>query len=831
MTEWRLAWRLARRELSGRFRGLRLLLVCLFLGVGTLAAIGSLSGAIADELAERGQVLLGGDVEFEVSQRTADPDELAAMRSMGRVSETVRMQSMAAASDGRAAPVQLKAVDGAYPLYGALTLQDGRTVQAPRDDEVWIGEGLADRLGVRPGDALRFGSARFRVGGIIADEPDRLSEGFTLGPVALVSTGGLERTGLVQPGSLYETKYRVAARADPAELAERFEETFPTAGWDRRTRDNASPGASRFITRMGDFLILVGLAALVIAGIGVGNGVASYFDQRRQSIAMLKVLGATSALITRVYLMQVLAVSLVGIALGLIAGVAAVPLIGLAAGEVLPVEPGFPFQPLPLARAAAYGLLIALAFCAPALLAAGRVPAAALLRGALDPRSGLSKRAIGWMVGAGALVVVLAVLSSERPLFAAGFLGAAAATLLLLLALGVGVRAVAARLPRPRRPLPRLALASLHRPGAHTVPLVVALGLGLTLFVMLATIWTSIDGNIRRIVPERAPALFALDVPPQREAEFRRIIAEISPGAEVATVPLMRGIVTAYRDMRVADLTDIPEGAGALRGERGLTFADELPAGSELTEGRWWTPEEGRGSLVSVDERLAKALNLRIGDTLTVSVLGLERVATVASFRRIDWDTLGFNFFLVFSPGALADVPHNLAATIDMPADRTDQVTSALLAQFPSTSVIEVGGVLEQVQTIMRQAGTAIAVAASVAVLAGIAVLIGAIAAARAARTYDATVLKVLGATRVQVLALQAIEFAMLSAIMGLVALVLGTGGGWYVVTQLFEFEWLPGWRVIAATLLAGALVTIAVGLLGNLPVLNARPAAALREL
>lgn len=831
MSQWRLAWRLARRELSARFRGLRLLLVCLFLGVGALAAIGSLSSAIGGELGARGRVLLGGDVEFAVSQRAADPAERAALRAIGRVSETVRMQSMAVAAEDRTAPVQLKAVDRAYPLYGRLTLADGRAVGAPRDDEVWIGRALAERLAVTTGDRLRFGTAMFRVGGIVADEPDRLGEGFTLGPVALVSTGGLDRTGLVQPGSLYESRYRVAVAGDPAAAARGFERRFATAGWETKTRDRASPGASRFIARMGEFLTLVGLAALVIAGIGVGNGVSSYLEQRRSSIAMLKVLGATSGLVARIYLLQILAVGAVGIAAGLLAGVAAVPLIGLAAGAVLPVAPGFSLQPAPLVLAAAYGLLIALAFCAPALLAAARVPAAALLRGALDPRGRTGWRAAGWMAAAAAAIVALALGSSERPWFAAGFLAAAALTLALLVALGVGIRAAAARLPRPRRPLPRLALGALHRPGARTVALVVALGLGLTLFVLLATIRTSLDGNIRRSVPDRAPALFALDVPPDRAAEFRRVVEAASPGAGIATVPLMRGTITAYGTTRVAGLATIPEGAWALRGERGLTFAAAPPPGSTLTAGRWWTPVEGRGALVSVDERLAQTLNLKIGDPLTVSVLGLERTATVASFRRIAWDTLGFNFVLVFSPGALGDVPHNLAATIDVPAARASAVSRALLPRFPSTSVIEVGGVLAQVQTVVGQMATAIAAAAGVAVLAGIAVLIGAIAAARAARSYDATILKVLGATRAQVLALQAIEYAMLAAIMSLVALALGSAGGWYVVTRLFGFEWLPDWSAVGATLAVGAVTTIAVGLAGSVPVLRARPAAALREL
>ncbi|WP_339348463.1 FtsX-like permease family protein [uncultured Sphingomonas sp.] len=831
MTGWSLAWRLSRRELSARFRGLRLLLLCLFLGVGALAAIGSLAQAIDRELATRGRVLLGGDVEFAVSQRLADAPELAAMRAAGRVSETVRMQSMAVTANGATAPVQLKAVDRAYPLYGRLTLADGRTVGAPADDTVWIGRALAERLAVAPGATLRLGTATFRIGGIIADEPDRLGEGFTLGPVAIVSRAGLDRTGLIQPGSLYATRYRIAAKGAPAAIAERFERRFDTAGWETKTRDRASPGASRFVARMGDFLTLVGLAALVIAGIGIGNGVSSYLEARRDTIATLKILGATSGMVARIYLLQLLAVSAVGIGLGLIAGIAAVPLAGIAISGVLPVAPGLTIQPGPLALAAGYGLLIALAFCARPLVAAGRVPAAALLRGALDTRGGGGWRGIAWGLAAGLPVPVLALLTSARPGFTAAFLGATAGALAMLVAIGALIRAAAARAPRPRRPLARLALSALHRPGSRTVSLVVALGLGLTLFVLLATIRTSIDGNIRRSVPERAPALFALDVPPEREAEFRRTVTAIAPGATIATVPLMRGTITGYGTTRVADLATIPEGAWALRGERGLTFSATLPAGSTLSAGRWWSAQEAGESLVSVDERLAEALDLKIGDPLTVSVLGMERTARIASFRRIAWETLGFNFVMVFSPGALRDVPHNLAATIDMPAAKAQRVTAALLPRFPSTSVIEVGSVLAQVQDVVRQMAAAITAAASVAVLSGIAVLLGAIAAARAARSYDAVLLKVLGATRRQVLAAQAIEYALLVGAVGVVATILGVGGGWFVVTQIFAFDWLPDWGVVTATLALGAGVTMAIGVAGSLPVLRARPAAALRRM
>jgi putative ABC transport system permease protein len=831
MNDWALAWRLSRRELSARFRGLRLLLLCLFLGVGALAAIGSLGQAIDRELGARGQVLLGGDVELAVSQRRADPAELAAMRSIGRVSETVRMQSMAVTAAGITAPVQLKAVDDAYPLYGRLTLEGGRVATTPAAGEVWIGRALAERLFVAPGAVLRFGTARFTIGGIIADEPDRLGEGFTLGPVAIVSKGGLDRTGLVQPGSLYETKYRIAASGDPAASARRFERRFAAAGWETRTRDRASPGASRFIARMGEFLTLVGLAALAIAGIGIGNGVGSYLEARRENIATLKILGATSGIVARIYLLQLLAVATVGIVLGLAAGVLAVPLAGLAIGSVLPVSPGLTILPGPLALAAGYGLLIALAFCARPLAAAGRIPAAALLRGALDDRRGGRWHGTAWALAAGLPVPLLAMWTSSRPGFTAAFLGATAATLAILAAIGVLIRTVAARLPRPRRPLARLALSALHRPGSHTVSLVVALGLGLTLFVLLASVRTSIDGNIRRSIPNRAPALFALDVPPERETEFRRTILTVAPTARIATVPLMRGTITGYGRTRVADLRTIPDGAWALRGERGLTFAATMPPGSTLSAGRWWSATEAGTSLVSIDERLGEALQLKIGDPLTVSVLGIERTARIASFRRIAWDTLGFNFVMVFSPGALGDVPHNLAATIDMPAARTSDVTRALLPRFPSTSVIEVGSVLRQVQDVVRQMATAITAAASVAVAAGIAVLLGAIAAARAARSYDAVMLKVLGATRRQVLVTQVIEYAILVVAVAAVALVLGLAGGWFVVTKVFEFDWIPDWAVVVATVVASAAATMAIGIAATLPILRVRPAIALRRL
>ncbi|WP_380780455.1 ABC transporter permease [Sphingomonas sp. R86520] len=832
MSDWRLAWRLARRELDLRFRGLRLLLACLFLGVGALAAIGSLTHAIDDELTSRGSAILGGDVEFAASQRSATSAERRAMTRLGTVSETIRMQSMAVRGLN-SVPIELKGVDTAYPLYGALTLRGG-TAAGPLDaNTVLIVPALAERLGVRSGDGIRLGIAVFKIGGIVESEPDRLGEGFTLGPVAIVSLQGIARTGLVQPGSLYESKYRVRlpAGASPSAATDRFKAGFATGGWEAKTRDRAAPGAERFVDRMGQFLVLVGLSALVIAGIGVGNGVSSYLAARRGSIAALKVLGATSGIIARIYVLQVAVVAAMGVAAGLVAGVLAVPLIVWIAGDVLPVAPRFTIQTVPLLLAAAYGMLIALACTAPPLIDAGNIPAAGLLRGVPGERRAPYSKTLPWVVGAGVTIVALTLATAEQPGLSAGFLAAVAGVLVILAMFGLGVRRAAALLPRSSRPLLRLAVAGLHRPGARTATLVVALGLGLTLFVLLAAIRTSIDANVAQTVPKRAPALFALDVPPDREGDFRRTIESMATRSLVRTVPAMRGTITGYAKTRVADLKTLPEGAWALRGERGLTYSAVLPKGSSLTAGHWWPRSYAGPPLVSIDERLAKALDLKIGDPLSYTLLGIERTATIASFRRISWDTLGFNFVMVFSPNAIQDAPHNLAATIDLDPGQEGRVMRALLPRFPSVSVIEVRGVLGQVRMIVSQMAAAITAAASVAILAGIAVLIGAIAAAREARTYDSVILRTLGATRRQVLAVQALEYAFLSVILSVVALLLGLSGAWYVVTQVFSFEWLPDYGTVVATLLAGAGLTMAIGLAGAWPILSTRPARALRQL
>lgn len=834
---WAIAWRIARRDLNRRFRGLRLLIVCLFLGVGALAAIGSLTAAIQNELNAQGQVLLGGDLEVEVWQRPLTREETAFLARYGTVSQGLRMQAMASTPEA-AAPVELKAVDANWPLYGELVLEGGSTFGAPPDGQAFLARGAAERLNVAPGDRVRIGTSDVTVAGIIAEEPDRLSEGFALGQTVIVPYDLPERAGLIAPGSMYETKTRVrfSGRDDPEAAEEEVSARFPGAGLDTRTRDRASPGAERFVGRMGEFLVLVGLAALVIAGIGIGGGVASFLDQRRQSIATLKILGATSRDIARIYTLQVGVAALLGAAAGLIAGVLVTPLLARALGELLPVSTGVLVDPPALLRALAFGILVALVFAAPPIVRARDYPAMALMRSRVAPL-GEAWRGAALPVGIGLLgIVLLAVVGSPQPQLSALFLAGAAGVLGLLALTGWAIRRAARAVPRPSSPIARLGLANLHRPGASTGALVTALGFGLAAFVLLAAVQTSLDGNIRQQVPERAPDFFVLDVPRAETERFRRTVMEQAAGAEVEVTPVLRGTVLAYGPEEdpvvVAELDELPDGAWGLSGERGLTYSDALPAGNSLAEGQWWPEDYSGEALVSVDEELAEAAGMELGDIVRVGVLGVEHTARIANLRRLDWESLGLNYVFVFTPNTFAQTPHNMAATVQLAEGaQAPGLLRALVGAFPGSSVIEVGPILAEARAILEQVSLAILAAASVAVLAGIAVLLGAIAAARAARVYDTVMLRVLGASRGQLLGLQLAEFGLLAGILAVVALGLGTGLGWLVIVQLFEFDWLPDWPRILAVLGAGLVLVLGFALAASLPLLRAKPARTLRSL
>ncbi len=830
----RLSWRLALRDLSAGGRGLWLLVLCLFLGTAALAGIGSLSASILGALDDQSRAMLGGDLEMRVSQRRATVEEGATFATAGTVAETLRARAMAEPLNGQApALVSLKAIDDRWPLVGRLTLKRGALASRPHGLQIVVAPALADRLGVHVGDKIRIGMAQLRVVGLIDNEPDHLGEGFSLGPTVLVDMAGLDATGVIQPGSLYESRYRLRLPpgAEAARIGDGFIHRFPSAGWNKRIPDDAAGSLKKGIAQLGQFLLLVGLAALAIAGVGVGSGVSAYLAGKTRTIATLKVLGARSGAIAAMFLSQLGLVAGGGILGGLVLGAAVPAIVEEVVGDALPVPPRLAVYPEPLLVAAALGLLVALLFALPALSRARSVPAATLLRDAIAP---ILRPSLATMVGMAVLLAALigiAVLTASDRSIALGFVGATAALVAGLWLLGLGLRLLLSRLPRPRQPLFRLALANLHRPGAQTDRLVVALGLGFSLFVALAVIDTSLSSEIHAAAPARAPRFFAIDLQPEDSTRFRALVTGAAPGAQIEAVPSLRGSIVALKGLRVADMKSIPDSAWILKGDRTITWSATVPPRNRVVAGKWWQANYRGPPLVSIEDKAAQILGLHVGDMITVAVLGVEIPARIAALRKVDWSGLGLNFALVFSPGYIEEAPHGLLASVYAPPSRDGAIARTVAVGLPSVTMVRTGDLIGQIGNLLGQIALAIRAAAAVTVAAGIVVLVGAVAASGRARRYDVLILKLLGGSRRQLLGGQALEYALLSLLLVAVAIAVGGIGGWYVVVKVFVLPFAPDWAVVAGTLAAAIAMTLGIGVLGSLPTLAARPAAGLREM
>ncbi len=817
------------RELRGGLAGLRILAVCLVLGVAALAGVGSLASAINAGLAERGQFLMGGDVALRVSGRNPTPEQRAAAAALGTVGDVVKLRGMVSRGDGGDSVLaEVKAVDATWPLYGRVVLEGGGRVGPGMAAAQPV---LADKLGLKPGDRLQLGQATLTYAGTLLEEPDRAGDGFGFGPGLVVDVKDLERAELITLGSLYTSELRVKLKPGVSLDAAR-ERLEAVAGEGGRVRDrsNGAPGTRNFVNQLGQFLSLVGLTALVVAGVGVAGGVSAYLGARTRTIATLKVLGADSATVRAVYLWQLALVSSGAVLIGLAIGAATPGAVAQLAAASLPVPPATGLQWGALAQAAYYGLAIALAFALWPLAEGAGMPAARLLRSLTEKRTRPDNTTLAIIAGAAISVLALVVLLADEQLFVMGFLAGAIGLIVVLWALAAGVKWLAARVPKPKGTLARLALANLHRPGAPTRNLVVALGLGLTLFATLATIEGNLASQINRTIPTKAPSFFVLDIPNDQKAAFVALVERTAPGGRTVIVPSLRGPVTAVNGVPAEQIKAGAEG-WILRGDRGLSYAADFPEANTLVSGKWWPRDYNGPPLISLDDQAAQALGLKVGDTLSVSVLGVDITARIANTRKIDWQSLGFNFAILFAPGALEAAPHGWMATVQVEPGKERAVARALSTSFPTASVVRVKDVIGQVQTLLGQLSAAIRAAASVTVAAGIAVLVGALAAGARARTYDAVLLKLLGATRGQVATATLAEYGLLAAIFSGLALVLGSSAGWFVVTQIFKLDWTPDWPRVLLTVGVGAVVTVVLGLAGNWRALSARPAAVLRQL
>ena len=838
-----LALSIALRELRAGAGRLSIFVLCIALGVAAVAAIGSLSASFDEALARQGRLLIGGDLSFELIHRQADSAERAALESLGEVSESASFRAMARSAEGKSALVEVKAVDNAYPLYGDVSI-----TRAERPGPVWrdpdvvlVERTLLDRLNLDIGSKIAIGDATVTIGGILGEQPDRLADRLAYGPKLLMFRDTLAHTGLVQPGSLIRWTYRVklpeARSADKEFLVEtrnNVEKQFPQSGFAIHDWTDPAPSLRRDADRFTQFISFVGLTALLLGGIGVGNAIRSYMAKKREVIATFKCLGATSRLVLLVYLIQALLLATVGIAIGLLIGALTPALLAALYADALPITLAVEPHPMPLIAAALAGLLTMVLFVLWPLGRAASVSPAVLMRAHLSEERERSPwpYAVGSAV-AGIALFALAIAGSEERAITASISAGIVLAFLLLTGFGLLVQRLAAKLRRAKPTSLALAIASIGGPGSPARAIAVSLGLGLGLLVATALIHRALLKEIEGNIEADAPAYYFVDVEESDISKFGDTVKAIVPDAKLDDAPMLRGRIVALKGVPAEKVEADPDARWVLSGDRGLTYTDAVPPASTLVEGTWWPKDYSGSPLVSFDAELAKGLGLKLGDTITVNILGRNVDAKIASLRKIDWESLAINFVMVFSPNTLAGAPHRALTTLELPKG-TDpalegKVIQALSERFPLVTAVKVGDIVAAAKELLTKVMTAIKATAGVTLLIGAAVLAGAVAAGQQQRKYLAVLYKTLGATRWRIVSAELLEFGLLGLATALLSVLVATITAWALCKWAFDVTFVFSPLAVLETVLLALALVLTVGALTTWRLLSVKAAPYLR--
>jgi putative ABC transport system permease protein len=795
-----LAIRLAARELRGSASGFIFLLVGIAFGTAAIAAIGLLSAAILDGMRDGARASIGGDISLRLFHRPPTPEQLATFETAGPTSLTAELRTLGR-HNGRSALVELKAIDGAYPLYGALQLDPPLAPASALDqrDGVWgaaVAASLLAALAAKIGDIVTLGDHRFELRALIAEEPDRALRAFTLGPRMIVALPALTGSDLVAPGAqvYWYSRIRVREGVDADAWIAAFERVVGHSGFRIIDADKGVPGAERTLALVSSLLTFVAMGILLVGCVGVANGVTVWLERKRTTIAILKSLGARPALILRIYFAQIASAATVGVAFGLVGGIAAFAVAAPMLGEWLPVASRL--RAGPLLTAGGFGFLATLLFSLWPLAHAEVQRPQVLFRHELtrEPARPRVSRLFA-MAALAAAIAALLVWSSPLPVVAALFAAAAALVVAAFLVLGRLV-AIAARVTGrlsalQGRPLLRMALANMHRPGAPTAPLVMAAGLCLTLVVAVEAVRQNAGRHLDSTLSASAPGLVVLNIVPGKGGRLDAFMAGSPHVQRWERVPFLHARMTGIGDRAVAEVRLPPDVAFVVRGDRGISWRAAPPA-KALVAGEWWPRDYVGPPLVSLDAWAAGRLGVGIGDTLTFDVLGKPLQGRIANLRRVDRAGLDLDFPVLLSPLAEPPPHREIAAVWTAPSagpDAARNLRAELSRAFPEAPTVLVGEVMAFLTMAVDGVGRALMALSAATGVAAVLVLIGAVAASLRRRLREAIVLKVLGATRRQVLAATAIELALIGLIAALAAILLGNLAAWGATASLIDFR------------------------------------------
>lgn len=830
------------REARASARRLGIYMVTITLGVAALVAINGYRENAQRSVREEARNLLGADVKLSAGRPLGEPVR-ALLDSAGAagipVADVVGTVTVALAGNGNTRLVQLRAVTGGYPFYGAVETEPAGLWDALGDAGIAIVEpAVLIALGIEPGDSIRIGTLWLPVAGVAPALPPEMSFRAAIGPRVFIAGADLAGTGLIGFGSLVRHEaYLALPGADGAgRFVEEHRQFLRVNEVAVETADGEAADIARGLEWLGRFLGLVGLMALLLGGLGVGSAIHVFIAGRRSTVAVLRCIGATQRTTFAAYLFQAALLGLAGAMLGAVIGVAVQALLPLLLDAALPFRTTFRFEPGPVIAGIATGAWVAVMFALLPLLEIRRIPPLAALRVEVEPpaagRDPARTAAFTALLGSIVLLSIWQAPSIREGLaFAAAIAGALA---VLWVAARMAIAIARRSLPRRAAFTLRQGVAGLFRPHNQTVAVTVALGFGMFLVAAIWTVQHNLLGMLRPGEPGKQPNLVAFDIQPDQVEGVRTILQ--SHGATAGdAVPIVTARIAAINGITTRALLDRSDGPEpwTLRREYRNTWRDTLTDAETLVAGEWWADTRPPGALprISVEQDLAGDLDVTVGDTIVWDVQGIEIATEVASLRAVDWARYDTNFFVVFEGGVLDAAPHAwvMLAHLDDAGARARAQRDIVLAS-PNVSIVDVATVQETITRIVDRTALVIRFMALFSVVAGIIVLGGAISASRFQRVRESVLLRTLGATRRQIRHILLTEYATLGLLAGIVGTLLGGVAGALLVTRVFDLSLSVPFSRLALAVIAVAVLAAVIGVINGGEATRRTPLAALRE-
>ena len=825
------ALRLALRALAREWRSgeLGVLLLALTVAVAALTGVGFLVSRISAAVALQASAVLAADLRLGSPQPLGEEYFREAERRGVRAARSTNLLSVVFNGDASQL-TNIRAVTQGYPLRGRVLVADepfGKGTSAagiPAAGEIWPDSKLLAALGAHVGSRLAIGAAEFRVSRVLISRPDQGGTFADLAPTLLMNAADLPATRLIQPGS--RVSYGGLFAADRSRIDEFKSWLAAHKRRSERLRDitEASPQVRNAVARAGRFLALASLVSVLLCAIAVAMSARRYVNRHLDSVALLKTLGATRAFTLAVSVSQLFALALIAATAGAVLGFLAQEWLLRTIRGLLSVTdlPGASATPLAVGFVTAIAVLAG--FALPPLLQLSRVPALRVLRRDVGPPPPLVLLAFGPALAVVLLLIYWVV--PERQMFLY-FTGGLAAFVLALALAGALLVTLAGRLRGRVGVAWRYGVANLSRRRAESLVQLVAFGTGIMVLLLLSILRTDLNSDWQRTLPQNLPNYFFVNIPPQSRTEFVSFLQ--AQGARTTRVlPMIRGRLIAINGQPVEESHGAHGEDNFATREQNLTWATELGPDNRILAGRWWSAADAGQPLVSLASEFQEAIGVKIGDRLTFDIAGETREVTVASIRKVKWDTFQPNFFIVFAPGVLEGTAGTYLTSAYF-APGAARSLAQLAHRFPSVSIFDIDELLAQVRSVLDKAALAVQSVFVFTLFAGLTVLLAAVQSSRDERRYESAMLRTLGASRGTVVQGVLAEFATLGSLSGLLAALGASLAAFYLTTHWLElhyvFEVLPWIEGV----FGGALLVAAGGWLATRSVIDQPPLTTLR--